>query len=100
MDKSDFDDTLKIVVEDGLVVCLTAYEDIHTNLYLLLQHLRCLVEDTRDNPEYDSLNSALYSFYSSISASRKCLLEVDRPVKDIAKWLDEHDRSDSESDDD
>ena len=40
MENQDFNDTLKNVVEDGLVVCLTSYENISTNLYLLLQHLR------------------------------------------------------------
>ncbi len=85
---SNFDDTLRNVVNDGLLVCLNAYENIHTNLYLLLQHLRCLVEDTRDSGEYEQLNNALYSFYAAISASHKCLLEVDEPIKEIAEWLD------------
>ena len=98
MENQDFNDTLKNVVEDGLVVCLTSYENISTNLYLLLQHLRCLVEDTRDLKEYDELNSALYSFYSSISAARKYLVEVDKPVRDIAKWIEEHNPEDDEDD--
>ncbi len=96
MERSDFDDTLKTVIEDGLVVCLTAYENLSADIYLLLQHLRCLVEDTRDNPQYDELNSALYAFYSSISASRKCLMEVDAPVRDIAKWIEEHGTEDGD----
>ena len=104
MDDSGFNDTLKTVVEDGVVVCLTAYENLNTDIYLLLQHLRCLVEDTRDNEEYDELNSALYAFYSSISASRKCLLEVGKPVKQLAKWIDarapEDDDDDEEEDGD
>lgn len=96
MDKSNFDDTLRNVVNDGLVVCLHSYENIHANLYLLLQHLRCLVEDTRDSGEYEQLNDALYAFYSSISASHKCLLEVDGPIKDIAEWLEAEDEEDED----
>ena len=66
----------------------------------MLQHLRCLVEDTRDSGEYEQLNSALYSFYSAISASHKCLLEVDGPIKEIAQWLDFEDDLDDDEDDD
>jgi hypothetical protein len=88
MEKPEFDKTLRAVVNDGLVVCLNAFENIHTNLYLLLQHLRCLVEDTKGNEEFDSLNDTLYGFYSAVSASHRCLSEVDDPIKEIAEWLE------------
>lgn len=100
MENPGYDDTLKTVVEDGVVVCLTAYEKLNTDIYLLLQHLRCLVEDTRAHEEYDDLNNALYSFYSSISASRKCLLEVGGPVKKLAKWIEDRMPEDDEDDED
>lgn len=97
MDKSDFDDTLRTVVVDGLVVCLNSFENVHTNLYLLLQHLRCLVEDTKGNAEFDGLNDSLYAFYSAVSAAHSCLSEVDGPVREFAEWLDSE--SDDEDDD-
>jgi len=88
VDNPDFDRTLRAVVNDGLVVCLNTYESIHTNLYLLLQHLRCLVEDTKGNEGFDSLNDTLYGFYSAVSASHRCLSEVDEAIKEIAEWLE------------
>jgi hypothetical protein len=89
MEEPEFDRTLRAVVNDGLVVCLNAYENIHTNLYLLLQHLRCLVEDTKGNEEFDRLSDTLFGFYSAVSASHKCLSEVDDSIKEIAEWLEE-----------
>lgn len=88
MENEDFNRTLRAVVNDGLVVCLNAFENIHTNLYLLLQHLRCLVEDTKGNEEFDGLNDTLYGFYSAVSASHRCLSEVDDSIKEIAEWLE------------
>lgn len=88
MENQDFNRTLKDVVADGLVVCLNAYEQIHTNQYLLLQHLRCLVEDTRDNPQFENLHEILYSFYSGVSAAHRCMTEVDESIREIAEYLD------------
>lgn len=88
MENEGFDRTLKDVVADGLVVCLNAYENIHTNQYLLLQHLRCLVEDTRENPAFEGLHDTLYSFYSGVSAAYRCMSEVDDSIKEIAEWLE------------
>ncbi|RQW80070.1 MAG: hypothetical protein EHM79_20290 [Geobacter sp.] len=88
MENNEFNKTLRDVVADGLVVCLNAYEHIHTNQYLLLQHLRCLVEDTRDNPQFENLHEILYSFYSGVSAAYRCMSELDEAIKEIAEWLD------------
>ncbi|MDQ7823472.1 MAG: hypothetical protein RDV48_11800 [Candidatus Eremiobacteraeota bacterium] len=96
MERPDFDKTLRAVVNDGLVVCLNAFENIHTNLYLLLQHLRCLVEDTKTSEDFDSLNDTLFSFYSAVSASHRCLSEVDESIKEIAEWLENEETKEQE----
>lgn len=101
----DDEETFKLVVKEGIAVCINSYRNIHTDLYLLVQHLSCMLETTRDVQELEEFNTILYNYYTSISAAYNLFKNASPLLKDITElqsidFVDDEEDSDEDDEDD